>query len=156
MSEVGYEVIANEAITEKERRMLRMRDYGNSHEGYYMRRWRKGNNKGWARSLGDEIHERTKNSTSTPKGQSCFARPELCPKCHIQEWIVAWRKKPVRSDGESVSRAMMTTDWHLWNTNVRTQSSRDRWVGQRSLDHTRYPLQQVRGIVRFGESTHYA
>ena len=38
MSKVGYEVIANEAITEKERKMLRTLGYGNSHEGYYMSR----------------------------------------------------------------------------------------------------------------------
>ena len=46
MSKVGYDVIASEAITEKERRMLRTRGYSNSHEGYYMKKRREGNNKG--------------------------------------------------------------------------------------------------------------
>ena len=38
---MGYEVIASEAITEKDGRMPRIMGYGNSHKGYYRKNKRK-------------------------------------------------------------------------------------------------------------------
>ena len=154
MSKVGCEVIANEAITEKERKMLRTWATVIVMKAITWADERDGNNRGWVRSFGDKNTSGLKIAPARRKGNRVSPVSNCVPSATYRN--VMRTKNLWGVVGESVSRAMMTTDWHLWNTNVRTQSSRDRWVGQRSLDHTRYPLQQVRGIVRIGENTRYA